>query len=159
MLILFSMAQMTKSIEYSLDLAKKHNASLDVKFIIEEKIPKTLSSLVMYTGFLSGKMSDEIEKTLLEEYYKRAETVLDEITKEADEGNIKLTTEIIKNGSLNYCYQIINNGDIDYLVLNHTNDKFISKQVLDYYLDDFLENLDIPYMLFYDGEKFKEVNN
>ncbi|ACL70485.1 hypothetical protein Hore_17360 [Halothermothrix orenii H 168] len=153
MLILFSMAQMSKSIDYSLKLASENEASLDVKFIIEEKIPRTLSSLVMYTGFLGEKMGEDIEKTLLEEYYNRARKVLTEIKKRAKESDIDYDTEIVKNGSLTYCYQEIKNNNIDYLIINYTRDRFISEQVLDYYLEDFLSDLEIPYELFYDGSK------
>ncbi len=155
MLILFSMAQRSKSIDRSIELARENKASLDVKFIIEEKIPRTLSSLVMYIGFLGEKLSDDVEKTLLDEYHLRAKGVIADVEKRCQRDNIDIQSEIVDNGSLRYCYEEINNNNIDYLILNYTRDKFISEQVLDYYIDDFLEDINISYEVYYDGKSKK----
>jgi NADPH-dependent curcumin reductase CurA len=147
MLILFSMGQMSKSIEYSLKLAKEYDSFLYVNFIVQEKIPETLSSLLMHTAYLGKKLRRDMEGILLKEYYRRAEEAVKEIEELAERDKIKLKSEIVKNGSLKYCYQEIIVENIDYLVINYTMDRFMSVQTLDYYINDFLNNLSIPYKI------------
>ena len=47
---------------------------------------------------------------------------------------------------------------IDHLVINYTEDQFLSNEVLDYDFDEFLANLDMPYEVYFDGELSKTNN-
>ncbi|KPJ55742.1 MAG: hypothetical protein AMJ42_06340 [Deltaproteobacteria bacterium DG_8] len=81
MLVLSTTTSSTPFITYSLDYAKKEGAELIVCFIIDEKVSKTVSSILTYIGFMGEKMGENLRKTLLSEYEGRAKDKLEEVDK------------------------------------------------------------------------------
>ena len=156
MLVIFSVINLENVVERSFDLTEREGGKLYVTLIQEEKIPSALSSLLMYNGFLGEKVKEDVKDTIKKEYKRRTSRILNEIETKADEQGIHLVeTDSVKKASLMDCYDLIEEDNIDYLILNYTNNKFVSRTVYEYFHEEFIENLDIPCEVFMDGEKKK----
>ncbi len=149
------MGHSKQSFSRALQLSKKHTATLHINFVMEEKIPSSLSALMNYSGFIGNRPRKDVTDLILKEYKSRAKDILNLIILSAKEAKIKTKSSIIHHGSLTKVSAYIKKNSIDYVVLNYTKEKFIHQRVLDSFIDDFIEKLDIPYELFFDGIKQK----
>lgn len=153
MLAIFSVAEVDKAVRRSFELVERNGGELFVTFILEEKVPSALSSLMMYTGFLGEKVQEDVKETIRKEYRRRVNKLMEEIRKKAREKGLRVSTEILNEASLMQCYDLIVEKNIDYIVINYTKDEFISRDVHDYYINEFIDNLDVPNELYLDGQK------
>jgi hypothetical protein len=97
MLVLSNISFSSSSISYALEQAEKERCELIVIFVLDEEIPESVSSLLMYIGFLGPKPTNDLKTTILEEYKKRAYSELERVLKMAKEKNIP-TRKILREG-------------------------------------------------------------
>ena len=154
MLVVFSVINLENVVERSFKLTNREGGKLHVTIIQEEKIPSALSSLLMDSGFLGEKVKDDVKETIKEEYKRRTGKILTKIKHKAKRHKINLVgTESVKKASLIDCYDLIDENNIDYLILNYTNNRFVSRTIYEYIHENFIEDLNIPCELFMDGQK------
>jgi len=97
MLALSNISFSSSAVSYSISKAEKEGYELIAIFVLDEEIPESVSSLLMYIGFLGPKPTDDLKKTILEEYKKRAHSELERVEKLSKEKNIHLK-KILRKG-------------------------------------------------------------
>jgi hypothetical protein len=97
-------------------------------------------------------VTKDVENTITKGYKDRAKKCLGTIDDIGQDEECSVKTELLLKEELPKLKEELQTGAIDYLIVNYTQDKFIAKDVLDYQLDNFLEDLDLNYEVYYDGE-------
>jgi len=151
MLLLFSFASLDKVIEDSFKLLTKEN-QLQVIAVLEEELPASLPKLISQIGFLGEKVTEDVKEIILKEYKKRGVETLKSISAKGREEGYQVKVEQIAKAALPNLKQDLQQREFSQLIINYTRDQFISKDVLAYEIDEFLEGLDIPYKIYYDGK-------
>ncbi|GAB6099393.1 hypothetical protein JCM16358_12720 [Halanaerocella petrolearia] len=155
MLVLFSFENLDQVINRTFKLVEPED-ELYVAGFIEEELPDSLSNLISDIGFLGKKVTNDVESTIVEQYQDRANKNLDSIAQQGEETKSKVNVELLAKDELSDIKQQLRAEEVDHLIINYTNDQFISEEVLVYPLDQILQEIDIPYELYYDGELDQE---
>lgn len=87
-----------KTVETAFELAKEQKAELISCYVVDERLPESVSSWMIYIGFMGDKPSEEYRKVILKEYRKRAETDIEEVEKMASREGIEIRS-FLKEGS------------------------------------------------------------
>lgn len=151
MLVLFSFAELDEVIDYTFDLLTD-GGDLEVVAFVEEEVPESLTHLISDIGFLGDKVTQDVEETIVDEYKDRAERHLKMIEERADCEDCQIDMKVYPKDQLDQVEERLRSGEIDYVVVNYTDDQFISEEVLVYPLDELLDEIDLPYEVYYDGE-------
>ena len=154
MVLLFSFAELDKVINHSFNLLND-NDNLEVVAIVGEEVSSSLSHLITDVGFLGDKVSSDVEEAVVSEYQERAEKSLERITDRAEVDSQQLEVEKLTEISLQELKDKLVRDDIDHLIINYTEDQFLSNEVLDYDFNEFLTNINMPYEVYFDGELSK----
>ena len=154
MVLLFSFAELDKVIDHSFNILTPED-ELEVVAVVGEEVSSSLSHLITDVGFLGDKVSDDVENAVVNEYQERADKCLERITNRAEADDYKLEVEQLTKISLGELEDKLEVDRIDYLMINYTEDQFLSNEVLDYDFNDFLDGVDIPYEVYFDGELSK----
>ena len=157
MVLLFSFAELDKVINHSFNLLNDED-ELEVVAIVGEEVSSSLSHLITDVGFLGDKVSSDVEDAVVNEYQDRAEKSLDRIEDRAEVDSQQLEVEKLTKISLEELKDKLVRDDIDHLVINYTEDQFLSNEVLDYDFNEFLANINMPYEVYFDGELSKTNN-
>ena len=157
MVLLFSFAELDKVINHSFNLLNDDD-ELEVVAIVGEEVSSSLSHLITDVGFLGDKVSSDVEDAVVNEYQDRAEKSLDRIEDRAEVDSQQLEVEKLTKISLEELKDKLVRDDIDHLVINYTEDQFLSNEVLDYDFNEFLANINMPYEVYFDGELSKTNN-
>ncbi|MBM7558075.1 hypothetical protein [Halanaerobacter jeridensis] len=157
MVLLFSFAELDKVINHSFNLLNDDD-ELEVVAIVGEEVSSSLSHLITDVGFLGDKVSSDVEDAVVNEYQDRAEKSLERITDRAEVDSQHLEVEKLTKISLDELKDKLVRDDIDHLVINYTEDQFLSNEVLDYDFNEFLSNINMPYEVYFDGELSKTNN-
>ncbi|MGM0501995.1 MAG: hypothetical protein ACQERJ_05665 [Bacillota bacterium] len=153
MVLLFSFAEIDKVIDHSFELLAAEDR-LEVVTVVGEEV-SSLSHLITDVGFLGDKVKEDVEQAVVNEYQDRADKCLEEIAERSEENEHKLKVKRLTEFSLENLKERLNKNKIDHLVINYTSDQFLSNEVLDYDFEQFLDKVDIPYEVFFDGELSK----
>lgn len=97
MLVLSNISFSSESVTYALSKAEKEGYELIIVFVLDEEIPESVSSLLMYIGFLGPKPTDDLKTTILSEYKKRAYSELKRVEKLVKEKNLSMK-KILREG-------------------------------------------------------------
>ena len=151
LLILFSFENLEQVIKHTFRLLNSKD-KLYVTGFIEEEIPDSLNHLISDIGFLGKKVTDDVEETIVNEYQDRAEKNLDDIDKQGEDIKAEVDVELLPKEKLSKLKRKLRQGKFDHLIINYTNDEFISEEVLVYPLEELLQEINIPYQLYYDGK-------
>lgn len=153
MMVIFSVVKTEKAVDRAFYLAQKNNCRLYAAFFIKKEIPSSLSTLMMYSGYLGEKVQEDVKDTIRDKYKNRVKELKEKIEKRARKEGIELETEVIKKASLMKGHDLIEKNNIDYIIINYADDEYISQVFSDYFREDFIEGLTIPHNLYLDGEK------
>ena len=151
LLILFNFENLEQVIKHTFKLLNSKD-KLYVTGFIEEEIPDSLNHLISDIGFLGKKVTDDVEETIVNEYQDRAEKNLDDIDKQGEDIKAEVDVELLPKEKLSKLKRKLRKGKFDHLIINYTNDEFISEEVLVYPLEELLQEINIPYQLYYDGK-------
>lgn len=79
-----------KTVRTAFKLAKEQGAELVCCYVVDERLPESVSSWMIYIGFMGDKPSEEYREVILKEYRKRGETDIEEVEKMASQEGVKL---------------------------------------------------------------------
>mgnify|MGYP006283717253 FL=1 len=153
MLVISSVVKAEAAVERALHLTKENDSELYVTLFLEKEIPDTLTSIMRDSGYMGEKVQEEVKDTIKDQYVLRVKNLRYNIQERAKEEEIDYNFETIRKASLTKCSDLIDKKNINYLVINYTNDQYIGQVVSRNFKKDFLQDLNIPYELYLDGEK------
>lgn len=97
MLVLSNISFSSAAVEYAINKCEEGECELTTIFVLDEEIPESVSSLLMYIGFLGPKPTSDLRTTILEEYKKRAYSELERVEQLAGKKGIPIK-KILREG-------------------------------------------------------------
>jgi nucleotide-binding universal stress UspA family protein len=97
-LVLSNISFSSASVEYAIKKSEEEGYGLITIFVLDEEIPESVSSLLMYIGFLGPKPTSDLKTTILEEYKKRAYSELARVEQLAKEKGLTMRT-LLREGT------------------------------------------------------------
>jgi nucleotide-binding universal stress UspA family protein len=86
-----------KTVETAFQLAKEQKAELISCYVVDERLPESVASWMIYIGFMGDKPSEEYREVILKEYRKRAEADIEEVKRMASGEGIEIRS-FLKEG-------------------------------------------------------------
>jgi nucleotide-binding universal stress UspA family protein len=86
-----------KTVKTAFELAKEEKAELISCYVVDERLPESVSSWMIYIGFMGDKPSEEYREVILKEYRKRAEADIEEVKRMASGEGIQIRS-FLKEG-------------------------------------------------------------
>ena len=152
MLILFSYGGL-KKINQHLEKKLKPKDKLLVRALMLKKVPKLFEHLISDVGFLGEKVVSDVEDSVVDIYQENAKDYLEEIAEMAAERNFKLDKKLIEEEDLKKLKEELRASELDGIFINFSDNEFVSNQVKEDELKKWLQEIELPLDIFYDGEK------
>ncbi len=141
MLVLSNISFSSSSVTYAFEKAEKENYELIVVFVLDEEIPDSVSSLLMYIGFLGPKPTEELKTTLLEEYKKRAQSELERVEKLGNEKNIQMKKVLKKGRFVKEIIEVCEKEKPDFVITSRPREPMLSQVLSSYNLEELKKKL------------------
>ncbi len=77
-LLLSGGGRLANAADAAADAARQEGAEVVVLYVIDQEVPASVSSWLIYVGFMGDVPSDDYRHTILKEYCRRAQEDLDE---------------------------------------------------------------------------------
>jgi bacterioferritin len=152
MLVLFSYGGL-KKINQHLEKKLKPKDKLLVRALMLEEVPKLFEHLISDVGFLGEKVVSDVEDSVVDIYQENAKDYLEEIAEMAAERNFKLDKKLIEEEDLKKLKEELRASELDGIFINFSDNEFVSNQVKEDELKKWLQEIELPLDIFYDGEK------
>ena len=89
LLLLLSGSNLNQAAEAAIHEAKQTaNAEIVALYVIDDQVPASVSSWLIYVGFMGDKPSEDYHHTILKEYRRRALEDLDEVARKIVEAGV-----------------------------------------------------------------------
>jgi len=141
MLVLSNISFSSASVSFAISKAEKEDYELVVIFVLDEEIPESVSSLLMYIGFLGPKPTDDLKKTILEEYKKRAYSELERVEKLVKEKNIPMKKILREGRFVDEVIKVQEEENVDFVVTSRPQSPLLSQVLSSYNLKELKNNL------------------
>ena len=152
MLILFSYGGLKKINEH-IKKKLKQDDKLFMRALMLEEVPKLFEHLISDVGFLGEKVVSDVEDSVVDIYQDNAKDYLDEVKELAAAKNFKLDKKLIEQHNLEKLKQEIKKSDLDRIFINFSHNEFVSNQVKEDEIKGWLEEIELPQDIFYDGKQ------
>ena len=153
MLAILSVVKPDEAIDRAFKLAKEKNSKLYIALFIKKEIPAPLKKQMMYSGYLGEKIQKDVKETIRDKYSNRMDEIQKKIEERAQKEDVEIELKIINKTSLMKGHDLVDKKNIDYIVINYQDDEYISQVFSEFFKQDFIEDLGIPYELYLDGER------
>ncbi|MCC3145691.1 hypothetical protein LJ207_10185 [Halanaerobium sp. Z-7514] len=154
LLILFSFAGL-ESLNNFLFKKLESGDKLFVRAIILDAVPKLHEHLTSDVGFLGDKVANDLEESVVEGQHDNAEEYLKELKEKVANMDLELSIKKIDHHHLDNLKKGILEKELDAVFINFSNNKYISDQIKEQEIRDFLEKIKIKQYSFHDGKKDK----
>ena len=151
MLILFSYGGL-KKINKHIKKRLKQNDKLFVRAVMLEKVPKLSEHLISDTGVLGKKVVNDVEDSVVDIYQENAKSYIKELKKMAAERNFELDEKLIMDHNLERLKKEVKASELDGIFINFSHNEFISNQVKEDEIKNWLQKIELKQDIFYDGE-------
>lgn len=151
LLVLFSYAGLENLNSFLLDKLKSGD-NLFVRAVMLKGVPKLFSHLTSDVGFLGDKVASDVEDSVVDIYYDNAKDYLKEIEEKAVADGIEIDKDLIENHQIDKLKSVIRKSDFDTVVINFSNNEFVSDQVKEKEIKNWLNNIEKNKYIFHDGK-------
>lgn len=152
MLILFSYSGL-KKINRHLKKKLKANDKILARAVMLERVPKLSEHLISEVGVLGKKVVHDLEESVVDNYQDNAKNYLGELRNLAEKKKFSLDTKLIKHQNLENLKDEIKKSELDGLIINYSQNEFASDQAEEESIKDWLQNLELAQVVFYDGKR------
>lgn len=139
MLVLSTMRQSPKAIEYALQTAKKENAELVSLFVIDTNIPGSVFQRLHEMDLIGEKPSEELSEALMKEYRQRGYEKLEEVEKKAKKSNIHCATYIEEGEFADEVLKMIKKLSVSLVILTRSHRSNISRFIFGSAVNDLIK--------------------
>jgi len=133
-----------KAIKKSVDLAASEGAEIIAAYVVDEEIPQSVSSWLIYVGFIGEKPVDEVKEALQKEYSQRAEAALEEIGEAARSEGVACATHLLKGNMVEECLMLIEKHGVDLVILHSPEEAEPSRLVFSSMVNELMNQADCP---------------
>ena len=139
MLVLSTMRQSPKEIEYALQTAKKENAELLALFVIDSNVPSSVFQRLHEMDLIGEKPSEQLSEALMREYRQRGYEKLNEVEKKAKENNIHCTAYIEEGEFADEVLKMIKKLGVSLVILTRSHRSNISRFIFGSAVDELIK--------------------
>jgi len=107
-----------QAVSYVVDEAHREGAQLISCFVISSRVPESVSSWLLYIGFMGDKPSGDVKSAITDSYRHRAETQLEEIEETARAKGVACRTVLVEGDPVDEAARIAEEEDVELIVLN-----------------------------------------
>lgn len=151
LLVLFSFAGLESLNDFLLKKLESGD-KLFVRAVILDSVPKLHEHLTSDVGFLGDKVANDLEESVIEGQQDNLEEYLKELKEKAAKNEFKLFLKKIEHHQLEKMKKDILGKDLDAVFINFSNNEYISDQVKEKEIKDFLKKARLKQYSFYDGK-------
>lgn len=141
MLVLSNISFSSASVECAIKKAEKEGCELITIFVLDEEIPESVSSLLMYIGFLGPKPSNDLKSTILEEYKKRAYSELTRVEHLAKEKGISMKKILREGNFVNEVLAVQETENAELVIASKPRAPLLSQVLTSYNMGELKEKL------------------
>lgn len=116
--LISTMVYSPQAISYVVDEAYREGAELIVCFVINNRVPESVSSWLIYIGFMGDKPSGELKSAITGNYWQRARTQLEEIEEEANKRGVTCRSLLLEGDLVEEGARVAQQEGIDLIMLN-----------------------------------------
>ena len=116
--LISTMISSPRTVSFPVNQAQREQAELIACFVISNRIPKSVSSWLIYIGFMGDKPSGELESAINEHYRQRAQAQLKEIERVATEQGISCRTQLLEGDLVEEGIRLAETEQVDLVLLN-----------------------------------------
>jgi hypothetical protein len=150
-IIFYSIANYEPLLTRGLALTTPGQGLLHLIFILEEKLPRALSSVMAHIGFLGEGIKADMETSIINNYNNQVKTIIQEAYQRAASSGIAVNHELITNNIFSNCLQIIKDNLAEYVIINYTNNDSFNQLKDHADLQLLMANLDVKQELYIEG--------
>ena len=152
LVVLFSYAGINKIIGRLADLLSEDDSLFVVGVVIQEISP-TFSSLISDLGFLGDKVVSDVQEAVGNIYQENAARHLEDIKDEFNRQGIDVVKKKVDDDNLAIIDNLQSEKELDKIIINYTNNKYITHSVIDTKVKEILNKKEISAEIYYDGIK------
>lgn len=152
MLILFSYCKLKKINSY-LKRKLAQDDQLLVRAVKLEQVPKLSEHLISDVGVLGKKVVHDLEESVVDNYQDKAKEYLAEIKEIAAAEKFNFDSKLIEHHNLESLKKEIKENNIEKIIINFSQNEFVSDQAEEEELKLWLQELDLAQTVFYDGKR------
>ncbi len=127
LLVLSTTRQSSRAIEFALKKAGEEQAKLLLLFIVDVTLPRQILDKMMDGGFMGSSPSEDTYQVVLREYRRRGETMLQEVSRQAEMQHIGYETIIMEGEYVEACLKIIHKRQPALTILTHAERSNLSR--------------------------------
>ncbi len=150
-ILFYSIANPEPIIERAFKLLKPEAGTLHLFFYFEEHVPKTLTSIMAYIGFLGEKVKSDMENSIIENYQLQVQGIISDAKLHA--AYKKIATKHYNITDFHNLQELLKSFSLDYLIINHTENEYIYQATKNNELKQLLHAYEGKYELYSDGFK------
>ncbi len=118
-LLLAGGSDLTKAVSFALEQARKMGpAEILPLYVIDDNVPASVSSWLIYVGFMGDKPSDDYHHTILKEYRRRAREDLQEAEQKITAADMACRTQLAEGPLLETIQKVAADEQADLLILS-----------------------------------------
>jgi nucleotide-binding universal stress UspA family protein len=133
-----------KAIKKSVDLAASEGAGIIAAYVVDEEIPQSVSSWLIYVGFIGEKPVDEVKEALQKEYTQRAEAALEEIGEASRSEGVACTTQLLKGNMVEECLKLVEEHAANLIILHSPEEAEPSRLVFNSMVNELMKQAECP---------------
>ncbi|TES94000.1 MAG: hypothetical protein E3J87_01125 [Candidatus Cloacimonadota bacterium] len=141
MLVLSNISFSTASVSSAITKAEKEGYEIIITFVLDEEIPESVSSLLMYIGFLGPKPTNDLRITILEEYKKRAYSELERVEKLVKEKKIPMKKILREGRFVDEVIKVQEEENVDFVITSRPQSPLFSQILSSYNVEELKKNL------------------
>ena len=150
LLILFSYAGLENLNDFLFEKLNKGD-KLSVRAVMLKRTPKLFNHLTSDVGFLGDKVASDVEDSVVDVYREKAESYLKEIEEKVVAKDVEIDKKLIEKHQIDELKAAVIKEKADKLIINFSNNEFVSDQVKEKEIKDWLEKLNLKEYIFHDG--------
>lgn len=118
MLLLSGGGDLDRAMKIALDAARKEKeVEVIPLYVIDSGVPASVSSWLIYVGFMGDKPSDDYKHTILKEYRRRAQDDLEEVEKKIKTEGFSCRTILVEGPLLDTIKKVVTAENAELLVI------------------------------------------
>jgi len=150
MLVLFSYCGLGK-INKHLKSKLQQGDKLFVRAVMLEEVPKLFDHLISDVGFLGEKVVSDVEDSVVDIYQDNAKDYLAELSELSAVQGFTIDEKLIEHHDLNNLKDEIKKSELDGIIINFSHNEFVSNQVKEKEIKNWLDKIKQAKDIFYDG--------
>ena len=107
-----------RAVSHAVATARREGAELIACFIISHRVPESVSSWLIYIGFMGDKPSSELKTAISDHYRQRAQSQLEEFEAKAREQGIPCRTLLLEGDLVEEGVRVAREEKVDLVLLD-----------------------------------------